>query len=82
MAKQGVYARVIAERTGLTIGQIYERCRQFGISTTDRRKGNTEEVRAILDKYSTNKITARTFNALKSQATASGKFKGQIIKKK
>ena len=51
LARKGVHAAVIAERTGLTTGQVYSRCRYLGVRLTDYRKGLTEEIIPVLEKY-------------------------------
>ena len=51
LATKGFHAAVIAERTGLTTGQVYSRCRYLGVRLTDYRKGLTKETLPVLEKY-------------------------------
>ena len=52
MAKQGLFASTISYATGLSVQQIYYRCKQYGISTTDWRRGKTEKSQSLVKKYS------------------------------
>jgi len=51
LADSGLYGRVIAECTGLTVGQVYTRCRMLGISLKDFRSGKSDKALAIIGKY-------------------------------
>ena len=51
LAIKGLYARVIAKCTGLTVGQVYSRCKYLGISLTKYRSGESAEARMIVRQY-------------------------------
>ena len=51
LADSGLYGRVIADCTGLTVGQVYTRCHMLGISLKDFRSGKSDKALAIINKY-------------------------------
>jgi hypothetical protein len=51
LAVKGLYGRVIAKCTGLTVGQVYSRCKYLGISLTKYRSGESAEARVIVKQY-------------------------------
>ena len=51
LAIKGFYARVIARCTGLTVGQVYSRCKYLGISLRKYRSGESAEAIVIVKQY-------------------------------
>jgi len=52
LAEKGLHGRVIATAAGLSVNQVYYRCRQIGLHLRDYRDGNTEAGRMLIRKYS------------------------------
>lgn len=67
LADSGLYGRVIAECTGLTIGQVYSRCHMLGISLKDFRSGKSEKAMEIIRQYDV--VNDTTANATIEKAT-------------
>lgn len=51
LAAKGLYGRVIASCTGLTVGQVYNRCKCMGLSLKDYRSGKSVEALLIVKRY-------------------------------
>ncbi len=51
------HARFIAEQTGLTVGQVYERCHRYGIRLRDARDGVGPESEQLTALYGAGKIS-------------------------
>lgn len=49
--------REIAHQTGLTVGQVYERCRRYGISLRDARNGVGPDSEAVIKNYGVENIS-------------------------
>ncbi len=50
-AERRFHGRFIAEQTGLTVGQVYARCRRYGISLRDARDGSGADSEALIGQY-------------------------------
>lgn len=50
-AEKRFHGRFIAQQTGLTVGQVYERCRRYGIKLRDARDGNGADSEALVGHY-------------------------------
>ncbi len=60
------HGRFIAEQTGLTLGQVYERCHRYGIKLRDARDGVGPESEQLTALYGIGKITrAKQIQVLK-----------------
>ncbi len=65
-AERRFHGRFIAAQTGLTVGQVYERCRRYGIGLRNARDGEGANSEAITKNYGAETIT----RARKAQVTA------------
>lgn len=50
-AEKRFHAAFIASQTGLTVGQVYERCRRYGIGLRDARDGSGADSEAMVAQY-------------------------------
>jgi hypothetical protein len=50
-ADKGLYGRVIARHTGLTTGQVYNRCKRLGIKLRDYRNGKSPAALVVVKKF-------------------------------
>lgn len=50
-AEKRFHGAFIAAQTGLTLGQVYERCRRYGIRLRDARDGSGADSEALIDAY-------------------------------
>lgn len=67
MAKRGLSVKVIAERTGLSGGQVYYRLKQFDTKLWDYRNGKTPEAIQIIErtdcaKYNIRAVQGETYD--------------------
>jgi len=65
LAKERFHGKVIARNTGLTVGQVYNRCRLLGFSLRDARNGLDEDSRVIIRKYRVSSISESDLNLVK-----------------
>lgn len=54
----GFHGKVIASATGLTVGQVYNRCHKLGIKLRDYRDGETSAAKVFLEEYSVKNISS------------------------
>lgn len=59
-----LHASVIAEMTGLTVGQVYYRLRQQGVSISAARRGETPESRVYIKTFRFTNLTGQQKNGL------------------
>lgn len=55
-AERRFHGRFIAKQTGLTVGQVYERCRRYGIRLRDARDGSGADSEAMAAQYGVGNI--------------------------
>ncbi len=56
-AERRFHGKFIAKQTGLTVGQVYERCRRYNIGLRDARDGGGANSEAIAKNYGAETIT-------------------------
>ena len=60
MADRGLYARVIAANTGLTVPQVYNRCKKLGVGLREYRRGRNAIAQGFIRQYSVRSATRPT----------------------
>ena len=69
LAKERFHGKVIAQNTGLTISQVYNRCRLLGFSLRDARNGLDEDSKIVIRKYRVSSISEADLNQVKRAVT-------------
>ena len=64
-AEERFHAWLIAQETGLSKGQVYERCKQLGVKLRDARNGIGERSQLVITTYSINTIKPKTEKELR-----------------
>lgn len=64
LAARRYHAKFIGQITGLTTGQIYSRCKMFGIVLRDSRNGDCEQGRDDMKMYNVNTIKQATIKTI------------------
>lgn len=59
LARERYHGRVIAQATGLTVGQVYERLRQCNVKLRAERNGQGDHNRLIIRRYAIQTINKR-----------------------
>ena len=71
LAERGFHAHKIASLTGMTEGQVYNRCRLLGAKLRDYRNGETPAAKVILSNIRVKKMTTKEVNKLKRECSIS-----------
>lgn len=67
LAQYGLHGQTIANHTGLTRAQVYNRLQKVGIKLRDYRDGETQPARIVIEQYSIQSINTKTMNQLRKQ---------------
>jgi hypothetical protein len=61
----GLHGKVIAQNCGgMSVGQVYNRCKRLGIRITDYRNGLTDSSKIIIKRFSVNTIAPKLVKEL------------------
>ena len=58
LAQHGLHGHAIAQHTGLTVAQVYYRCRKASTYLTDYRNGYTLVAKRLCSQYTVNHVQA------------------------
>jgi hypothetical protein len=63
----GLHGKVIGQHCGgMTVGQVYNRCKKLGVKITDYRNGLTDSSKIIIKRFSVTTMNAKTAKELTS----------------